>query len=76
MFLHRVLVLVILIKYWRLPVRNHKLIIDVVLVLLRILLILIVGALERLAWFLLLPLVIGIDIVIEPLLRNNTYEYV
>lgn len=56
------------------PVWNHKLIVDVVFVFLRIFLVLlVVGPFERLARFLLLPLIVGINLVIEAFLKSKVY---
>lgn len=59
-----------------LPVRNHKLIIDIVFVFLRIFFILLViRSFERLARFFLLPFVVGINFIIEPFLKNKIYVF-
>lgn len=55
--------------------RHHKLVVHVVFVILRIFLVLlVVGSFERLARFLLLPLVVGIDLVVETFLECEMHK--
>lgn len=52
--------------------RNHEIVIYIILVVLRILLVFfIVRTAQRFAWFLFLPFFVRINLVIEPLLKTE-----